>query len=214
MANEAPSTRADLREALIAAATRTIEKEGWQAVKARALAADVGCAVGSIYNVFPDIDALILDVKARMLDVFEAEVQRQLGAFENRGPDAAADRFLDLGRVYLDFAARNWKVWLGMFEHRAATSPSMVAYMLRLDVILVNIEAPLDALLPGLQPLARRYLARTLFAAVHGVVSLGLDQKLGDLPLADLHAQVRGLIQAALRGYREGGAPTVQEVAL
>ncbi len=204
MDNEGASSREDLREALIAEARRTIDREGWQAIKARSLAAKVGCAVGSIYNVFPDIDALILAVKARMLDVFEAQVQGEVGAFEDRGPDAAAARFLELGRVYLDFAARNWRVWSGMFEHRATEHPGMSAYMQRLDAILVNIEAPLGALLPGIAPLERRYLARTLFAAVHGVVSLGLDGRLGDVPLDALHAQVRGLIRAALRGYREG----------
>jgi AcrR family transcriptional regulator len=196
--------RAELREALVNAATRLIAERGYQALKARELAAEVGCAVGTIYNVFPDIDALILSVKARALDMLESDVVSELGAFEAAGPEAAAARFLELGRVYLAFAARHWRLWSSVFEHRAGESEALDAYMGRLDVILTNIEQPLAALLPELDPAARRRLARTLFAAVHGVVSLGLDGKLGPISAEDLQEQVRMLLRATLRGLRSG----------
>jgi len=60
--------RGELRDALLAAATQTIAGRGHQALRARELATQVGCSVGSIYNVFPDIDALILEVKGQTLD--------------------------------------------------------------------------------------------------------------------------------------------------
>jgi AcrR family transcriptional regulator len=203
MVNTGPQ-RAELREALAAAATKIVAERGYQSLKARELAAEVGCAVGSIYNVFPDIDALFLAVKARALDMLESDVVRELGPFVAAGPDAAAERFLKLGRVYLDFAARHWRLWSSVFEHRASDSEALSAYMLRLDVILTNIEQPLHALLPDIDPAARRRLARTLFAAVHGVVSLGLDGKLGPIGAEELHEQVRSLLAATLRGLRRG----------
>ena len=198
--------RSDLREALVEAATRIIVERGYQALKARELAAEVGCSVGTIYNVFPDIDALVLSVKAGALDRLESAVVGALGPFVASGPEAAAARFLELGRVYLDFASRHWRLWSSVFEHRAASSPALEAYMLRLDAILTNIEQPLGALLPGLPPDERRRLTRTLFAAVHGVVSLGLDGKLGPIGEDELHAQVRALLSATLRGLREARA--------
>lgn len=194
--------RTDLREALTTAATRIAAERGFNALKARDLAAEVGCAVGSIYNVFPDIDALILGVKARALDALETDIIGEIGPFVAAGPEAAAARFQDLGRVYLAYAARNWRLWSGIFEHRDGDSQAFGAYMARLDGILTNIEQPLGALLPDLDPEARRKLARTLFAAVHGVVSLGLDGKLGAIDAQDLQAQVRLLLEATLRGLR------------
>ena len=116
----------------------------------------------------------------------------------------SAARFLKLGRVYLEFAARHWRLWSSVFEHRPRDSEALAAYMGRLDAILTNIEQPLHALLPDLDPGARRGLARTLFAAVHGVVSLGLDGKLGPIGLEDLHEQIRSLLDATLRGLRAG----------
>jgi hypothetical protein len=75
--------------------------------------------------------------------------------------------------------------------------------MTRLDAILTNIEQPLGALLPNIDSTARHKLARTLFAAVHGVVSLGLDGRLGAISESDLHAQVQLLLAATLQGLRD-----------
>ncbi len=204
MVNE--HARTELRETLTAAALRITAEKGYQALKARELAAEVGCAVGSIYNAFPDFDALILGVKARALDMLESEVIGELGAFEAAGPEAAAARFLALGRVYLDFAARNWRLWSSVFEHRAQETEALTTYMSRLDAILTNIEQPLGALLPDCPDVARRRIARTLFASVHGVVSLGLDGKLGPIALEDLHAQVALLLRSVLSGLQSDPA--------
>jgi AcrR family transcriptional regulator len=208
MDNEPSPHRVELREALLAAATRVIAQHGYSALRARDLAAEVGCAVGSIYNVFPDIDALILAVKAQTLDALEADVIGRLGPFEAKTPKDAAARFLALGRVYVEFADRNWRLWSAAFEHQANDSPALETYMVRLDAILTNIELPLRALLPRLEVGESRLLARALFASVHGVVSLGLGGKLGPIAIEQLHWQVQTMLAATLRGLsaelREG----------
>ncbi len=195
--------RGELREALVAAATRFIAEKGYAALRARDLAAEVGCAVGSIYNAFPDIDALILAVKAGTLDRLEAELIRRLGPFSAGSPDAALARFLDLTREYVNFANQNWRLWSQAFEHAAKPSPALDGYMLRLDGILTNIEQPLGALLPSIPPGERRLLTRALFGSVHGVVSLGLGGKLGSITLEQLQWQTRTVLTATLNGLRE-----------
>ena len=192
--------RGELRDALLAAATQTIAGRGHQALRARELATQVGCSVGSIYNVFPDIDALILEVKGETLDRLEAEVQRRLGAFTPGSPAQARDRFLALARVYIRFAHDNWRLWSSAFEHASPNSPALGDYMQRLDVILTNIEGPLGALLPDIDEPQRRLLARGLFGSVHGIVTLGLDQKLGAISLDELGWQVETVLSATLRG--------------
>ena len=59
-------TRRDvLREALIVIAEKQIAAEGMAGLRARDLATEAGCALGAIYNVFPDLTALTLEVNAR-----------------------------------------------------------------------------------------------------------------------------------------------------
>ena len=64
--------REALRGALIDAAERHIATEGLAALRARDLAADVGCALGAIYLVFPDLGALASAVRERTLARLEA----------------------------------------------------------------------------------------------------------------------------------------------
>src|ERR1700722_10511725 len=75
---EMSSRRLALHDALAASAQRIISERGYQALRARDVAKEVGCALGAIYNVFADLDALILAVKERTLDSLEAEITKQL----------------------------------------------------------------------------------------------------------------------------------------
>src|SRR5262249_5060093 len=86
--------RARLRDALVAAAERAIARQGLGTLRARALAQEVGCAVGAIYNAVEDLDDLVLLVNARTL----AALERDLIAPDRtddppeQGPNAAIGR--------------------------------------------------------------------------------------------------------------------------
>src|SRR5690242_11941470 len=88
--NETPAggtaaRREGLREALLAALERTVVAQGWQALRARDLAREVGCAVGAIYNVFPDLDALVFAAKGRTLDLLDRELADTVAAAATGG---------------------------------------------------------------------------------------------------------------------------------
>src|SRR5215471_17508631 len=72
--NSTEQRRARLRDALVAAAERAIEQQGLATLRARALAQEVGCAVGAIYNVVEDLDDLVLLVNARTLAALEHDL--------------------------------------------------------------------------------------------------------------------------------------------
>jgi len=181
--------RDKLRDALIAAAEDAVTTRGLSGLKARDLAAAAGCALGAIYNVFDDLDELVLRVNQRTL----AMLERALNAGE-----AAADpaqELLRLARAYLAFARREEKRWRALFEHRlppARDPPGW--YVVDLDRLFGRLEAPLAHLLPKAEPAARAQLARTLFSAVHGVVTLGMEEKLAPTPAATLNAQLDGFV--------------------
>src|SRR5215469_821325 len=100
-----------LREQLIDAAECTIAEKGLAALKARDLAQEVGCALGTIYNVFPHLDELVLCVGLRTLASLEAALRHQL----------AEEPIKDLVRLalaYLEFAATHMMRWRALFDHR------------------------------------------------------------------------------------------------
>ena len=68
------------------------------------------------------------------------------------------------------------------------------------------MEGLVAALRPGLDGAGVSCLARTLFSAVHGVVSLGLDEKLAPMPEDALRRELRSVAEAMARRLGARGA--------
>jgi AcrR family transcriptional regulator len=187
--------QAALRDALIDAAETRIATAGLTALKARDLAHHVGCAVGAIYNVVEDLDALIIEVNARTMTGLDAHVRAAAARHENAGPAALLAALAD---AYLDYAEQNRRRWDALFTHRmppGRTAPDW--FWLQQAALFARVEAPLAALRPGLPAAELTLLARTVFSAVHGIVSLGLDQRIANLDSSALRTQLR-LVMTAL----------------
>ncbi|PRH86444.1 TetR/AcrR family transcriptional regulator [Labrys okinawensis] len=201
---KAKARREELREKLIEAAEKTIVAQGHAALKARALAEEVGCALGAIYTVFPDLAALILAVNARSFALLGTILSREAeaAAAAGGGPRAIANRTLiALANGYLDFAANHGGRWHALFDFRLPDGQELPAEHLRQqEALFQHLETPLAALQPALPPSERALLARSLFSAAHGMVLLGLEGKLVQLPLPYLREQIALVVSAMGRG--------------
>ncbi len=196
--------RQSLREALIAAAEEAITAEGLGGLRARDLAKQVGCALGAIYNVFADLDELILAVNARTLAALEQRLTAAPASASGSERDQAVAHLVELGLAYTDFAAASPLRWRAVFEHRLPRGREVPEWFVGEQARLFDyVNAPLQVLRPGLAPAERALLARSLFSAVHGVVLLGLEEKLQAMPLDVLRAQVRAIVTATARGLSQ-----------
>ena len=185
------SRHKDLHDRLLDAAEEAIAAEGLSNLRARTLAEAVGCSVGAIYGVFTDLDTLILAVNTRTLAAIGAALDRAAGA-------DPAERMVQLAYAYLDYAAANRPRWTALFQHRLPPGQSVTAeYAAQLAASFAHVEGPLAALCPALPEPDRVLLARSLFSAVHGMVELGLDEKVAAIPLPTLRAQI-GFVVAAM----------------
>jgi AcrR family transcriptional regulator len=198
---KAAERRHRLREALISAAERTIESDGLAGLKARALASEVGCALGAIYNVVADLDDLVIAVNSRTL----AALERDLAAAERISDTAKdvgpVDKLVRLGTAYLAFAAANRVRWRALFEHRLPAGRSVPEpYLEDQRRLFRYVEAPLGELQPHLSRERRTLVARSLFAAVHGIVMLGLEEKLQAIPAKSLREQIVFIVSTIGRG--------------
>jgi AcrR family transcriptional regulator len=193
-----------LRERLIDAAERTIATNGLAGLRARDLAHDVGCAVGTIYNVFEHLDELILCVGSRTLAMLDSVLGAARSARPGGSPEDAADGLVRLAVAYLEFAAAHTVRWRALFEHRMSEARPLPQWFVEQQhALFAQAERPLVTLLPELDQDARRILARTLFSAVHGIVALGLEEKLASLPFPDLRDQLAATVRAITAGRDE-----------
>ena len=204
---ETAERRRNLKESLIDAAERGISAHGLPGLRARTLAERIGCAVGAIYNVVADLDELIMLVNSRTLAALEHDLLAAGGVHEanRREGDTAIDRLCRMALAYLDFATTQRLRWRAVFDHRLPVGKAMPEWYLDDQMRLFSyVEGPVGELLPGISPSRRALIARTLFSAVHGIVTLGLEEKLQALAPGELREQLTFAVAALAHGLCEG----------
>jgi AcrR family transcriptional regulator len=193
-----------LREQLIDAAERTIASKGLAALRARDLARETGCAVGTIYNVFEHLDELVLCVGSRTLTMLDVALAGARPPVRDSSGTEAVDDLERLALAYLEFVATHTVRWRALFEHRMSEDRPLPEWFVEQQHrLFAQVEQPLMALLPELDREALRTLARTVFSAVHGIVALGLEEKLVSLSLSDLAGQLTAMVRAIAAGREE-----------
>jgi hypothetical protein len=118
--------------------------------------------------------------------------------------DPAVARLIRLAEAYLDFAASHRPRWRALIEHRIGGVRQVPQWYIDAQVpLFMLVEEPLRELRPELDASQRALLARNIFAAVHGVVAFGLDEKLAAMPAPVLRDQLRQVVRALGLGLRQ-----------
>jgi len=195
--SKALARRTKFLEDLIQAAERSIAAGGLAGLKTRELAREIGVANGAVYNLVDDMDELILRVGSRTL----ARLDASLTAAEAQGPTSSRDTLVRIAVAYCDFAAENLELWRALFEHRMAPGKPIPEWAIDEQMNLFrHIYQPLAELFPERTPAELGVTARSLFSAVHGMVLLGLEQKLIAVPVEALRKEIATIVSAMIDG--------------
>lgn len=190
-------------DALIGAAENKIETHGLAGVKARELADEIGIALGAIYNLVADLDELVLLVNLRTMNRLDAALFEAAPLSSPFTREDASRRLVAIALAYRRFASENMQLWRNLFEHRLQPGSTLPDWAAGKDVHLIrHIIEPLRVLMPE-APEAELYLmARTLFSAVHGIISFGLEKWQVGVPADAQDAQIEKLVQIICKGLR------------
>lgn len=195
MGRRSVHTPEELREHILQAATELISSNGLEGLSAREVARRIGYSAGTIYNVFDNLDDLILTIEGRMLD----ELDRKLDALPHAG-DARTDLLL-LAETYLAFTHSNPKLWNLLFEHHLPAGTDVPpSYRAKLETLLARIENAMGPLTDGEADSARKRAARVLWAGVHGITSLSTADKLSNVSTEAAWPLVKDLVETYLDG--------------
>lgn len=171
-----------------------IASKGLRSLKVRDVADAAGCSVGSVYNEFGDFDGVILTVNR---ETVQALTERLRGV-----PAGDPVRQLyGLAETYLEFFAENANLLRSLFEHRMEDDrpyPDDILQMV-MDAFAL-MHPPLVRVLPDADDVKIALLSRTLFSAVHGIISLGLEERMIAVPPQMLRQQVTQFLDAHLLG--------------
>lgn len=187
-----PVPRDKHKARMIEIAVGILESEGLSALQARRVAQDCGCSVGTLYNTFDGLDDLIIQANSLTLDRLRNSL---LEVIDGTCPEKPAECLMNLALCYLRFAVDNASPWRALFEHRGADHwAPPVWYLEKQSELLEILEVAIARTVS--RDIDRKRGARALFSAVHGIVSLALDRKLGTTDLSEVEAQVRFVVAA------------------
>lgn len=181
---------------MIDIAERVIVAEGIAAMQARRVAKEADCSVGTLYNVFGGLDGLVVAVNMRTL----AALGDKLAATARGAEQGTLEQqLMALALAYRDFAVEQNRRWRALFEHKMEPGKTVPdTYREAQASLFALVEASLRGVIAN--EAERFSAARALFSAVHGIVTLALDNKLGGQDEAETERQVRFIVGAAARG--------------
>ena len=190
MSEKTQARRAALGEALIEAAERRVVSGGLASVKARDLAQDAGCSLGAIYNVYPDLPTLFMEVNARTFAALDEAISAS-----QRDDAPPRDALVAMALAYLEYATTHTNRWRALFDLDLPDDPALSDwYLTRLRGLFAHIHGALVRLWPDRDAGEIEMMTRTLFSSVHGVVLLGLERRFSNIPPEEVGRMIRGLL--------------------
>lgn len=182
-----------LRETLTDLAEAHVRNDGLAALRARKLATEAGCAVGAIYNVFDDMTGLTLAVNGRTFHRLGAHVSEAVAKVSDASP---TDRLIAMAVAYLGFASENPNLWRALFDVEMSSDRDVPPwYLEELGRLFSIIAGPLSERHPDPAPGEIDLMTRALFSSVHGIVLLGLENRISAVP----RERLEGMIEFLLR---------------
>lgn len=191
-------TAEELRELILTSTTELIESEGLAGLSAREIARRIGYSPGTLYNVFDNLDDLVLTIEGRLLD----RLAQSLRAVPET--ECPKDRLKNIAMAYLSFTHENPKLWNLLFEHHMQTGAEIPSwYQEKLESLLAEVERELGRLIPAASTDQVQRAARVLWAGVHGITSLSTTDKLSIVTTDAAAPLVRDLIDHYLNGLSD-----------
>lgn len=205
MAASSPVVDTDLRRLILDTTRHLLVEDGYTALSMRKIARSIGYSATTIYLYFENKDALF----HALIDEGMARLYEVLQAIEAEHPDDLVQRLEALCRGYVAFGLANREYYEIMFTLHPKHMARFPAEKYRrgrrnLDLFARLLEAGIEE---GLfVPVPPRVTASTIWAALHGIVSLLIAERV-DIRI-DADAFLEGALAQTFRGVLRGDRTT------
>ncbi|HXH86403.1 MAG TPA: TetR/AcrR family transcriptional regulator [Nitrospira sp.] len=195
MARRSDHSRQELCGLALAAARRVVEKEGLQGLTARSVADEIGYSPGTLYNLFENLDDLIVNMNGQTLD----DLYEQLSSTPSSGqPMIDLRRLLDRYLAFLEAYPNRWKAF---FEFNLAEGRQLPDwYVAKVSKVLGLLEHALSPLFAPEDDDGKRNMARVLWASLHGICSLSDTGKLRVVTTQSVREMAEALVTHFVAG--------------
>ncbi|MBB5755022.1 TetR/AcrR family transcriptional regulator [Prosthecomicrobium pneumaticum] len=182
----------ELRRLALDAARRLVAEEGLRGLTVRRVAERIGYAPGTLYNLFANLDELVLRLNAETLD-------RMAEALAAAAACPPMERAAALVEAYFDRIEAEPFAWGVLFEHRLPAGTALPDwYGARLDRLIGIAVAALEPLMTAWPVLERRRAIVAMWAGLHGISTLAVGSKLALVGPGDPRALGRLLVSRVI----------------
>ena len=179
------------------AAREIAEEEGLRGITARRIATKIGYSPGTLYNVFENLDDLIVQLN---MDTLEALYGVCKAAPTDDDPVAALK---SLARVYIQFTDDHPRLWSLLFEDSVPHGDQLPErHFEKVRQLLALVEVAIAPLFPPGREDERLHSARVLWTGLHGICSLSASGTMAKTETPEAMADT--LISNYIAGLRHG----------
>lgn len=163
----------ELKRMIVNAAIEILEESGISDLSARKVSAKIGYTVGTLYNIFENIDDLILHVNAFTIDTI---YNRFTNIIKKHKSDHNLLNFL--AQEFVDFSNKKFPLWSLLFEHRITTLKSFPDwYAEKIQRMFSLVDDLIKEKFNYDQKDAKK-MTRVIWCGLHGICALSIRGKL------------------------------------
>lgn len=185
----------ELRQLILTASRAIIEKDGLPGLSAREIAREIGYSPGTLYNIFENLDDVLLTLQVELLGDL-------VTALKAVPPSPILSQNIDdLADAYLSFALERRHMWNLLSAHYPEAGTLMP------QALHENVNAAVgiisNALKPALDGADAQQIdatARALWAGVHGVTAIAATSKGPTMSASAAKRYVRILTSTFVKG--------------
>lgn len=163
----------ELSKMIIDSAYGLIEKHGVSHISTRKIATEIGYSVGTLYNVYQNINDILIHINSRTMDIFKTKLEGALMISDSK------EQVNRLAKVYLDFSVTNFHLWSLLFEYRFPqdhVAPKW--YKTKINSVYMVLHEALLKQFPNLDESECNDAMLVIWSGIHGICALHLKGKL------------------------------------
>lgn len=198
MARRSDHNREELCELALDAAKMIVKTDGFRALTARNVADAIGYSPGTLYNLFDNLDGMIMHLNGRTLDT----LYERLSSVRIHGiPEDDINGLLD---GYLEFLEDHPNLWRTLFEYKLPEGVNIPDWYLRkVEMAMGLVEHALSPLFDEDDEDGAKQAARILWASLHGICSLSETGKLEVVTSQPVHDMAKGMVLHFITGLKQ-----------
>ncbi|MGR5146594.1 TetR/AcrR family transcriptional regulator [Photobacterium alginatilyticum] len=197
MARRNDHTREELVSMTLEQVKNFLDEHPHHELSLRKVAAMIGYVPSTLVNVFGNYNLLLLHAVAQTLDELFAEAEEQMKDVSS--PENALRK---LAYCYLDFASQHPYRWQLIFQHTMNGEELPDWQSERIDSMTGMLERLIRQITPSKSDEAILEASRVLWAGVHGITLLTVDDKLFTSTPVDGKALIDNLIDTYLNAWQ------------